>query len=242
MCFIDHSMARTVKGKRTGTLTLGICFMAAGIALAGITYREMRTQRVLHEPVRVCRMDLSKTSNWQTEPLSLFQTGTYTLWLSADNPRRQPGSNQSIPQAQQSGDIIYGGETEIVVERTDGQIALRTSLGTGAPGSDRQDGLVLFRIDSVIVDDPFSLWRISARVALPDPQFSGKLAEIVIIPPGPTEFGPYVQRESYKLFAAGILIVAGFIITIFGGTFLGRRISKDTFNSTSQSKPDKDNL
>ncbi|GEM_PF-4870525 len=216
--------------------------MAGGIVFAGITYRDMRAERAVHELLRVCRTNLSRTSGWQVEPLPIFLNGTYALWLSADNPSPPNRDSRSIGTTASPPAIIYEGQAEIIVERPQGNIVLRSSLGPGVRGTETPDRLIWFQIDSLLVTDSSAQSRISMRVVRPDSQFAGKLAEIVVIPPHAGEFGEVLQKGSYKLFTAGILIVAGFMITIFGGNLHRERIPQDNSKSASRSNLRKEKL
>lgn len=214
-------------------LTLGVILMAAGIVFAGITYREMRTERILHETVRLCKSDLSRISDWHSEALPIYQSGKYALWLSADDPSgRSPNGNHTEEAHLQRPAVRYFGKAELVVEKPSGEIALRTSVGPSTKGTAATNRTVRFPIDSfdaVFVSSGH--WTLSMRIVEEDPQFMGILANVVVIPPHADEFIPYVQRESYKLFGSGLLVVFGFTAAIFGGNmYSGRSRNYDANN------------
>lgn len=190
--------------------------MLCGVIAAGLTYREMRTQRLLHEPVRLFKIDLSQQSAWQSAPLPLYQNGQHIIFLSASAPVTPSPSLQSQGRSVEA----FSGRLEVVVEDASGKMASQAMTHPTKAGWKKQDGLVWFECDTLNVSEITSSdWRISMRVVEADPHFERKLAELILIPPHPEEFTPYLERESYKLFASGLLLVCGFLVFIFGGRF-----------------------
>ena len=91
--------------------------MLFGLVGAGLSYRSMREQRLLHEPLRVFRLDPSSASAWQFAPLRLYQNGPHAVVFSITAP---DAATSALPDSN-----AFGGTLDIVIEDPQGNVKLK---------------------------------------------------------------------------------------------------------------------
>jgi hypothetical protein len=192
----------------------GSLMMFLGIAAAGFIYRDMRAERLLHEPLRVFRIDPSRDCAWQSSPISIFQNGAHAVVLSISDP----GTGSA--KAQSGAGPPYKGAVEIVVENPRGNVALNARAADFPPGIVKPDRLLWYPVATLVVEGiSGSEWKIQSRFTAGDPAFAGSLAEIIVIPPHPEEFVPYLEHAALRLYAAGGVLLLGFLVVVVGGRY-----------------------
>jgi hypothetical protein len=182
----------------------GIILMFLGVVGGALVYREMRAERVLHEEVHLLKFDPSAASQWMSAPLPLYQNGPHAVMLALS------GAGETPEQ--------FRGVLVVLVQDERGKTVMNTKAASFGEGEPRPGRVRWFALDTLVVKNiASSEWKIEARLLSGDPQFAGTLGELVVIPPGGSDFTPYLQRNAYKLYGAGLSIVLGFLVVIFGG-------------------------
>ncbi len=184
--------------------------MLLGLIGTGLTYRSMREQRLLHEPLRVFRLDPSTASSWQSSPLRVYQNGPHAVVFSVTAP---DAATSPHPDAH-----IFAGAIDVVIEDPEGNVRLNVNASSFQAGIMMPDRLVWFPLDTLRVEHVTSSeWRIQTRITSGDARFAGSRAEVVVVPPHPDAFAPYLVQASYRLYGAGIVLMLGFLLFILGG-------------------------
>ena len=202
-------------------IAAGILAMVYGIITAGLTYRDMRIQRLLHEPIEVMKIDLSYRSRWQSVSLPLYQQGKYRLYLRLS----YPGAVASADTLRRQRPFPFKGGVRFSVEDDKGSVITRPHVEDSLTGSVRQDQLLWVLLDTLRVDQlPDHEWKIQSQVVDSDLLQSGRFADVLLVPPEAAEFLPYVQGEAPKLYMMAVVIMFGFI-TLLAGGYLSRRLA-----------------
>jgi hypothetical protein len=197
---------------------MGILMMIFGMINAGLTYRDMRTQRLLNETVSLMKLDLTQPSSWQSAPLPLYETGDHPVYLAGE----QVFTRVSHTKEQSLDSIFFAGRVDITVEDPTGEKVFEKALSGILKAIPKASGMMWIVIDTLHLPNIGNgEWKLNARVAVADTSVR-TLTEILVVPPHAAEFSDYVSEETPKLFGMGILIIAGFCTTVFGG-YLNRR-------------------
>ena len=203
-------------------LVIGILITVYGVTNAGLTYRDMRIQRLLHEPIQLMKIDLAYRSRWQSVSVPFYQTGNYVLYLRLPYHQSDTTSN-SLPKQQQ---YFFKGNLRIDVEDDLGKIISQPRISGTLQGMVRSDHLLWVAIDTILINElPGSNWKIQVQVNDSDTSFNSQFADLTIIPPEAAEFLPYIEQEAPKLFLMGAFIILGFV-TIVAGGYLNRRSAR----------------
>lgn len=191
--------------------------MIIGMVYAGLTYRDMREQRVLNEPVSLMKFSLAESTPWQTVTLPLYQTGDHGLYIGGERSFKNISTQEHPVDS-----ILFPARFDVVVEDPLGEKIINKSLTGVLREIPKASGMTWIVIDTLHLPNIGSGdWKLSARVAVADTTVH-TLSELLLIPPHSAEFNDYVGEQTPKLFSMGILIIAGFCATVFGG-YLNRR-------------------
>jgi hypothetical protein len=182
----------------------GIILMFSGVIGGALTYRDMRAQRLLHEEVHLLKFDPSAASQWMSAPLHLYQDGPHAVMLALSGADAAPAQ--------------FNGVLVVLVQDPGSKTVMNVKVSSFGEGELKPGRVRWFLLDTLAVKNIVSSeWKIEARLLSGDAQFAGTLGELVVIPPGGSDFTPYLQHNAYKLYGAGLGIVLGFLVVIFGG-------------------------
>lgn len=215
----SHKSSSPVKAYSKIILTLGIILMAYGVINTGVVYREMRKERVLHEPISIMKLDLSNKMRWETSYVPIYREGNHVIYFTISETKTD--SVKMIDQIHEQ--FSFGGELRLVVENPAGEVIKEARLPQNSLAIIRPDHMLWVIIDTLHITHvlPGEL-KIQVQMAEPDKKYFGRIAELLITPPHAAEFAPYVQRKSSELYGMGIFILAGFSTIVIGG-YLSRR-------------------
>jgi hypothetical protein len=205
----------------------GIFAMIGGMIGAGMIYREIRLQRHLHDRLCGIKLKLSEPSNLQNEEFSVYENGTYTLYLSTINPMTTQSAIDTVGKKM----LLYRGIFEIRISDPSGRRVYAKQLNgdtfSRAPEydqtSERSSTVTWTELDTVSLErQAEGHFSLAASVLTADNNFSHTLSEVVLMPPQGYDLGEYIQRQSMKLLGMGVLMISGFCAIVLSGYSIKR--------------------
>ena len=192
--------------------TSGIIMMIGGMAAAGLTYRDMKEQNLLHARTDALQFDLAQSSGWKTATFGLYQEGNHVLFLSATDTSASPSSGDDGLEAETNGQLeafIYG---------PSGQEFLHKWYPFEPVHLRRDRGAAWAALDTLKIGETFSgVWTLRARVTHPAAKMGPSPAEVFILPPQKYEIGRYLSGELFRVIGFGVAMMAGFSLMVVGG-------------------------
>jgi hypothetical protein len=203
--------------------TLGIILMLAGIIGAGVTYRDMATENLLHAKTGIVTLKLSDTSDWKTEKFSLYQSGNHLLVLTTVNNFSMPYIADTLPEP--SG--RFHGKIEVRISQPSGAMLLNKVYSGNTLSLNVPYNMSWSVLDTLHIGEPFEgTWSIKARVGSADTAFSRTTSEVFIFPPQKYDIGWYLYDKTFQLMGFALLILIGFILLFVSG-FLKKRVKEN---------------
>lgn len=190
---------------------LGTLMLVGGVVGAGIIYRDMKTENLMHARSGIVSLELTRISGWKTSPFAPYRVGTLLLCVTFDSAKPAPASAPEI-------------QIEYSIREPGGRTVIHGTWPGRMPEQSTSNSWIA--IDSVnIPDQTEASWSVGARVVKPDPSSVHPRAEVFVMPPQKYEIGSYLSGEMSKLVAMGILVILGFVL-IVGGASMKRRTSE----------------
>jgi hypothetical protein len=188
--------------------------MLFGIIGAGITYRVMATENLLHAKTGIITLNLSDTSDWKSEKFSLYQTGNYLLVLTTVN-------NFSAPYIGDSTEPLsphYSGQLDVEVVHPSGATLLSKHFAGHSFSLNVPYNMSWAVLDTLHITEPFDgTWGIKAHVAVADTAFTRTTSQLFIFPPQKYDIGWYLYGKTFQLVGFALLILVGFILLFVTG-------------------------
>lgn len=202
-------------------LGLGIVMMMTGVAGTGITFRDMRLERHLHDAVSVVRFSLAASAKNESRPFSLAKEGIYTLHV-ATIPIASPPRSEKGPSS-----LPFHGNVQYAIVDTNGRTRHAGSVESGATMSISAGTRVWSALDTLYIPlNSGERFQLHADVTRIDSSFRSTLSEIILMPPDVEEIAGLVRSGAYILAGMGLLIIGGFCLTLFGG-HLRKKLSSE---------------
>jgi len=197
---------------------LGIAMLLFGMVSAGVTFKEMRRQRHLHDRLCGVKLRLSEQSNWQTGLFAIYERGSHTLYLSTLNAQGKPLTIDTM-------NTIYSEHNgEIEARIINPQNTMIWSKQILLPLLHVQAGWSF--LDSINISHVLEgEWKLEVRVTQPDVSNAKLFSELVLMPPQILNIGSYIHEQSLTLIFMGALMFTGFCTIVLGG-YLQRRTSR----------------
>jgi hypothetical protein len=203
------------------TLILGILMTIGGVAGTGLTYRDMKTQNILHARTGIIQLNLGKQSEWDKETFAFYQPGDHVLYLTTVDAFSKPHGTEL------KRDVSYNGTIEVIINTPSGGEYLHQHITSDSTHLIKPNNLERMVLDTLHISEPFSgIWSISSRVVKPDTNFSKTLSEIFVMPPQKYDIGWYLYNQTFKLVGWGLLMLVGFGIIVLGG-YLRRHSARE---------------
>lgn len=206
--------------------------MVVGIVGAGLTYRDMATENLLHAKTGIITLKLSDTSDWKSEKFSLYQPGKYLLVLTTVNNFSKPYLTDTLEQLSPR----YTGNLDVEVVQPSGALLLskqftRNSLSLNVPYN-----MSWTVLDTLQIDEPFDgTWSIKGRVATADTSFARTTSQLFLFPPQKYDIGWYLYGKTFQLVGFALMILVGFITLFISGRFRKRLLQKSNGNPANSS-------
>lgn len=202
-------------------LGLGIVMMMTGVAGTGITFRDMRLERHLHDAVSVVRFSLAASAKNESRPFSLAKEGVYTLHVATTPIASSPRSEKS------TSSLLFRGKVHYAIVDTNGRTRHSGSVDSGATMIVSVGTPVWSALDTLYIPlNAGERFRLHADVSGADSSFRSTSSQIILMPPGVEEIAGSVRSGAYILAGMGLLIIGGFCLTFFGG-HLRRKLSSE---------------
>ena len=187
--------------------------MMGGMAGAGITFREMRLQRHLHDRLVGVPLKLSEESDWHHAPFSVYEEGTHILYLATTNTL----GKKSVVDSTRTM-VRYQGGFYIALSDSHNRTLYSNHFDGNTMSLTVPVTTSWITLDSIRlrVNDGEQL-RLGVSNNFPDTAFSHTFSEIVLMPPNADEITGYLRGMSYALVGMGAITFIGFCVTLYGG-------------------------
>ncbi len=203
-------------------LAFGIILTVAGMAGAGWTYRDMKTQNILHARQGSLQLNLGYKPFTEEETFAFYQAGEHIIYLTTADPFSKPRGN--VPKE----DSLFSGILNVTVTDPSGKEYYKKDIVSDSLRVIQPNSVEWIPIDTLQVREPFEgIWKITAHVVKPDSNFSDSFTEMFIMPPQHYNIGMYLYGQTFKLIGWALLMLVGFVTIVVGGFFV-RRATEST--------------
>ncbi len=214
-------------GKRLRLLLpVGIICLVGGTIGAGLTYRSMRTENLVHartEDLAVPFADSAVSVSARFQP---YAAGLHLIYLASgpapgtgSGAGRNARSGRDCPDETFSRDLtLLDGIIDITVADAGAQVLLSRSVGPGDAAQFPRDRNGWVLVDSVMIPATRdSAWTLGLSYC---PGTSGTPScpwVVFLLPPQELEIGGFLGDRVKLLLSFGGLMVAGFFLIVTGG-------------------------
>jgi hypothetical protein len=178
---------------------ISLSMIAGGIGGAGLTYRDIATESLLHARTGIIVLELGTPVSQKNERFNIYQTGAHTVYLTLRQDR--------------SGFNMRKSALDLLVANPSNQVLLsqRIMLDTALPAP-----RALLPLTSFIVSEPFEgMWKITAGLTGGTPALDDDSCEVGILPPQRYPIGDYLERQMYWFAGFALIAFTGFLL-LFG--------------------------
>jgi len=206
---MDKNLSKVLMGA-------GIAFLVGGVAGAGLTYRDITTENLMHATMANVRVPFADTAASASARFLPYREGVYTLYLSSAGPDLSQGRDDARCGADSliASFLNYGGLVDILITDPGDRVALGRSLS--APAAPPEDNGWI-PVDTLRISPGEHQWTLGVYVC-PDgspPPRCGM--EFFLLPPQRYEIGTYLAGGVMRMVGFGGLMLAGFLMIVFAG-------------------------
>lgn len=200
-------------------LGAGILFLAGGVVGAGLIYRDIRTENLIHAKMAMIRIPFSDTSSSASGGFLPFREGLYTLYLSPSGPDIPPGSDpgRCATGAVLDGLMNYDGAVDVIITDPEERVRINRSIsGEKFPSSSPGDNGWIF-IDTIRITPGETQWTLGVYVCPADSSPPACEMNLFLLPPQRYDIGAYVADGITRVVGFAGLMLTGFIMIVLAG-------------------------
>lgn len=204
-----------MNGKRLNVpLLAGIFCLAAGTVGAGLTYRSMRTENLIHARTGVLSVPFADTPAAVSTRFQPYRDGVYRVYFALPASGADGCSSESLALDLARLDGII----DIAVWEPDGRVVLARSVGPGDAAEFRPGETGWILLDSVTVPAaPESSWIFELSYCPGTPFAPTCPWTAFLLPPQQFDIGEFLREGITLLLVFGGVMFSGFILIVAGG-------------------------
>ncbi len=195
-------------------LLTGMVFLAGGVIGAGLTYRSMKTENLMHARTGGVSVPFGEASAPASARFQPYRAGAYRLYLAS---RPVPGSGcvgDSLP----AGLREFDGIIDVLITDPSGTIVLNRTYGPWNDPVPPATGQGWILLDSMVIDTALEQPWTNEVYGCPTTTFSPSCPwEIFLLPPQEVEIGEYLRDRMVLLVVFGGIMLLGFVMIVAGG-------------------------
>jgi len=208
-----------MKKLRKIVLGAGILLLVVGVGGAGLTYRDIRTENLLHANMATIRIPFTDTLAAVPTGFLPYREGLYTIYLTvavSDTTDLVPAYG-CPPDSVLTTLVNYRGVVDILISDPDDRVVLKRSISGGAAPTNvnRENGWIL--VDTLSISPGDLQWTLGTHVRRDDSPPPSCGVEVFLLPPQHYDIGTYLADGIMLLVGFGGCMLIGFVMIVLAG-------------------------
>jgi hypothetical protein len=208
-----------VKNPYNILLGTGILLLVAGVAGSGLTYRDIRTENLLHAKMAPILIPFADTPASASANFLPYRGGVYSIYISGQDPEggAPPPAAGCAPESLPASLRDYEGVVDILVRDPRGDIVINRRISPGEAFPMVKDSHGWISVDTLSLGTDERQWTLGVSVrpeGSPRPECGMSL---FILPPQRYDIGAYLADGIVRLVAFGACMFIGFALIVFSG-------------------------